>query len=180
MTPLPLSCAMPVLAMAVVAAASAQTVTPIHPGQAGSPHVRYEREVEGVHVSIEYGRPRLKGRALADLAPAGRIWRTGADEATTFRASRALVLGPHVLEAGHYSLYTIPGPREWMLVVNADHGQWGTVYDAARDVLRVPMTVRSGQPMAEELTISIERAATGHELRIGWGDVLAAVSIRAK
>jgi hypothetical protein len=167
--------------LALLAGASAgagpQRVTPVHAGTGGSPHVRYEHDLAGTVVTIEYGRPALEGRPLEALIPEGRVWRTGADEATVLRTPAALTLGPFALPPGSYSLYTIPAPREWMLIVNRAVGQWGTSYDPARDALRVPMTVRRLEQPVERLTIAIEPRERGGELSISWGLVRASLAI---
>jgi DUF2911 family protein len=81
-----------VLVLAFGSIVSAQKTTPIHPGQAGSPHVRTDWAIDGANISIEYGRPSLKGRVLGkDVEPIeGQEWRVGADEATTLKTNKLL------------------------------------------------------------------------------------------
>ena len=84
-----------VLAAAIVAAVfgvtlTAQKTTPVHPGKGGSPHVKTAWVIDGANISIEYGRPALKGREEAKLMPAGSVWRMGADEQTTLVTDKAL------------------------------------------------------------------------------------------
>ena len=90
---------------------SAQKTTPVHPGKGGSPHVRTEWTVDGANISIEYGRPSLKGRPEAQVMPPGQPWRTGADEATTLKTDKPLKFGTLALPAGTYTLYRVPGDR---------------------------------------------------------------------
>ena len=82
--------------MAVMVAAgislSAQKTTQVHPGKGGSPHVKSEWTIDGANISIEYGRPSVKGRSDGELMPEGRPWRTGADEATVLTTDKALTL----------------------------------------------------------------------------------------
>jgi hypothetical protein len=173
-----------VLAVAVAATAivfgtavHAQKTSQVHPGKAGSPHVRTEWAVDGANVSIEYGRPSLKGRVPGkDIDPYdGREWRTGADEATTLTSDRALRFGTLNLPAGTYTLYTVPGATEWQLVVSTKTGQWGIPYPKGEDLGRVPMTVGKTSGPVEQLTISIDDTAAGGTLRIEWGTTSATV-----
>src|SRR5215203_7481721 len=80
----------------------AQTTTQVHPGKGGSPHVRSEWTVDGAKITVEYGRPSLKGRTETELMAPGREWRTGADEATTLTTDKALMIGSVHLPAGTY------------------------------------------------------------------------------
>ena len=83
---------------------SAQKTTPVHEGKGGSPHVRTEWTVDGAAISIEYGRPSLKGRTVGkDVAPYGRVWRAGADEATTLKTDKPLQFGSLSVPAGTYA-----------------------------------------------------------------------------
>jgi hypothetical protein len=95
-------------AVALSPALTAQKTTEIHPGRGGSPHVKTEWTIDGANITIEYGRPLLKGREEATLMPPGKPWRTGADEATMLTTDRALTFGTLKLEPGTYTLNTIP------------------------------------------------------------------------
>jgi hypothetical protein len=159
-------------------AVQAQSVTLLHEGTGGSPHVRLETTVRGARLSLEYGRPHLKGRPLSSLAPTGRVWRTGADEATTLITDRALQFGAVRVPAGRYTLYTIPGEREWLLVINAQTGQWGTRYDESRDLGRLAMKLSAAAMPMEQLTISIAETADGGAIALNWGTVIAVVEFR--
>jgi cytochrome c556 len=160
---------------ATSAPATAQKTTQVHPGKGGSPHVRTESTIDGAHISIEYGRPFLKGRDLKEVAPPGREWRTGADEATTLTTDRALRFGTLNVPAGTYTLYTVPGETEWQLVVSKKTGQWGIPYPKGEDLGRVPMTVGKTSAPVEQLTISVADTAAGGTLRIDWGTTSATV-----
>lgn len=167
-------------AMAVMIGAgitsTAQKTTQIHPGKGGSPHVRTSWTVDGANITIEYGRPSLKGRPEAQLMPPGQEWRTGADEATTLITDKALMIGPLHVPAGTYTLYTVPGPTEWQLVVSKKTGQWGVPYPKGEDFGRAPMTVTKAAAPVEQLTISIEDTPQGGNLVIAWGTTKASAS----
>ena len=138
-----------VFAVAFAAAAlfgaslEAQKTTELKVGSGGSPHVRTEWTIDGGNVSIEYGRPSLKGRTPGkDVDPyEGREWRTGADEATTLKTDKALKFGALTVPAGTYTLYTIPTGGTWQLVVSKKTGQWGIPYPKGEDLGRAPMTL---------------------------------------
>lgn len=164
------------LAVGLAPATSAQQTTEVHPGKGGSPHVRSQWTVDGAKISIEYGRPSLKGRTVGkDVAPVGKEWRTGADEATTLVTDRALTFGSLAVPAGTYTLYTVPGETEWQLIVSKKTGQWGVPYPAGEDLGRVPMKVDKATAPAEQLTFAIEDTAPGGTLTISWGTTVARV-----
>jgi len=153
----------------MTAGAAAQKTTEVHPGKGGSPHVRTEWKVDGAALSIEYGRPFLKNRSISTVAPYGKVWRAGADEATTLKTDKALKFGTLSVPAGTYTLFAIPGEAEWQLVINKQTGQWGTVYSQDQDLGRVPMKVGKATNAAEQLTWAIDDTPTGAALRLDWG-----------
>jgi hypothetical protein len=156
--------------------ASAQETTPVHPGRGGSPHVRSAWTVDGAKISIEYGKPFLKGRTVGkEVAPFGKEWRTGADEATTLVTDKALKFGSLAVPAGTYTIYTLPGEGEWQLIISKKTGQWGIPYPAGQDLGRVPMKVEKASAPAEQLTISIDDTASGGTLKVSWGTTVASV-----
>ena len=163
----------PVTALALAGLCSAplgaQKTTQLKPGGGGSPHVRSEWAVDGANISIEYGRPYVKGRPITEVAPAGQEWRTGADEATTIKTDKALMFGTLHVTPGTYTLYTLPSDGKWQLIISKKTGQWGTPYPKGEDVGRVPITTGNAPAAAELLTISIEDTRAGATLHIDWG-----------
>lgn len=163
------------LAVTGGALASQQTVV-IHPGKGGSPHVRTTAMVDGATLAVEYGRPSLKGRPESQLVPAGDVWRTGADEATTLITDKMLMFGTFHVPAGTYTLYTVPGADSWQLVISKATGQWGIPYPGPeQDLVRLPMTVSRTDAPVEQLTITIEDTAAGGTLHIAWGTTRASI-----
>ena len=150
-------------------------VTPIHDGQAGSPHVRVEWDLSGANMSLTYGRPFLRGRTVGDSVEPldGRVWRLGADEATTFTTDRDLMVGAAHVPAGEYTLWTISNGDATELIISYETGQWGTDYDESRDLGRTPMTVGTLDTRAEQLTLHIEN----REFRFEWDSTVASVPI---
>jgi hypothetical protein len=159
---------------AMTVGVGAQKMTDIHPGKGGSPHVRSDWTVDGAAISIEYGRPFLKGRAIGkEVAPNGQIWRAGADEATTLKTDKPLKFGSLAVPAGTYTLWVVPGEKEWQLVVSKAIGQWGTQYREGEDLGRVRMNVGAAKAAAEQLTYHIDDTPKGATLRLEWGTASA-------
>ncbi len=156
---------------------SAQKTVDVHPGMAGSPHVRTEWTIDGAKVSIEYGRPALKGRVPGkDIDPyEGKEWRTGADEQTTLVTDRAIKFGTLSVPAGTYGLHSIPVKGQWQLIVSKRPSGWGIPYPAGQDLGRVPMTMGKAPSTAERLTISIDDTPAGATLHIDWAGTRASL-----
>jgi hypothetical protein len=129
-------------------------------------------QIGGSTLWIDYGRPALRGRNVWTNGVLGdTLWRTGANAATEFRTSRALRINGQTLPAGAYTLWThvLPRNARYELVFNSQTGQWGTVHDPARDVLRVPLTQRNARTSAERFTMAIESSGGGGVLAMQWG-----------
>lgn len=171
-----LTAAAAVLAVIGSATLGAQTTTQVHPGKAGSPHVKSEWTVGGAKISITYGRPSLKGRSVGkEVAPFGEPWRLGADEATTLVTDKPLKFGKLTVPAGEHTLYTVPGEKGWELIVSTKTGQWGIPYPEGSDLGRAPMTAGKTKEPVELLTISIVPAKAGGTLRVDWGGTSASI-----
>ncbi len=151
------------------------TLTSIHDGQAGSPRVKVDWEVDGAKISISYGRPFLKGRIVGESVEPleGRIWRLGADEATLFTTDRDLMMGAAHVPAGEYTLWTIADGDVTELIINYETGQWGTGYDESRNLGRTPMVLGTLDTPAEQLILNINDG----DLRVEWGAMVASVPI---
>ncbi len=147
----------------------------VHSGNGGSPHVTTAWVVEGANISITYGRPYLKGRVVGDsVAPkADRVWRLGADEATTLVTDRDLMLGSAHVPAGEYTLWTTYMDDELHLIINTETGQWGTAYDADNDLAHAAMDVGELAIPADQLILKIEDSKLGFE----WGTMTASVPL---
>ncbi len=154
---------------------SAQKTTPVHPGKGGSPHVKTAWVIDGANITIEYGRPLVKGRTDAALMPPGEPWRTGADEATVLVTDKALKFGTYSVPAGTYTINTQPGDKEWQLIFGKleKPGQWGVGYQKNLEIGRTPMTPGKTKAPVESLTISIDDTPQGATLRIEWGGTSA-------
>ena len=157
----------------MAATVQAQKTTEMGKGSGGSAHVKTEWNIGGANISITYGRPSLKGRAEADMMPAGKEWRTGADEATIITSDKMLMFGGVHLPAGTYTINTVPGAKEWTIVLGTlgKPGQWGIPYQKNLELGRAPMTLGKAKTPAEMVTFSIDKGANGPVLRMEWGTV---------
>jgi hypothetical protein len=164
-----------VMAVAFGVTVGAQKVTPLKAGSGGSAHERVEWTVDGAKISIEYGRPSLKGRTPGkDIDPfEGKEWRTGADEQTTLKTDKALKFGSLAVPAGTYGLHTIPVNGTWQLIISKRASGWGIPYPAGQDLGRVPMTMSKPAKAAEQLTISVDDTPAGGALNVEWGGTKA-------
>lgn len=123
---------------------------------------------DGVTIDIDYSKPSLKGRQIGvDIAPFGKVWRTGANEATTFEVNKDVSVQGKPLSAGKYSLYSIPGEQHVTLIFNKVWDQWGTRYDEAQDVLRVEAAPIATADSVEQFTINGTKDGT---VTLLWGN----------
>ena len=150
--------------------AVAQKTTDMGTGGGGSPHARTEWTIDGAHLSIEYGRPFLKGRPEAQMMPAGQPWRTGADAATTLTTDKQLKFGSLSLAPGSYTINTEPGAA-WTLILGklGTPNQPGVPYKPELEIGRAPMRTGKTKAPVEQVTISIDDTPAGATLRIEWG-----------
>lgn len=167
------------VALAVAGILSAQETKQVHPGKGGSPHVTTTYNMGGKSVAITYGRPSKKNRVIfGQTIPFGKVWRLGADEATTLEIGADMMIGPLHVVAGKYTLYAIPGEKEWTLVISKQTGQWGTVYKADQDYGRTAMKLTKASSPAEQLTITIEGSGNDRTLKVAWDDAVATVPVQ--
>ena len=155
----------------------AQKTTQVHPGTAGSPHVRTEWTIDGAAISIEYGRPFLKGRPESQMMPNGQPWRTGADQATVITSNKPLKFGTVNLPAGTHTINTQPGDQGWQLILGRleKPGQWGIPYNASLEIGRAPMTLGKTAAPVEQVTFSIADTPAGATLSLEWGTKKASI-----
>jgi Protein of unknown function (DUF2911) len=132
---------------------------PLSPPQ----EVKWTRNNKGI--TINYSAPSKRGRAvMGELVPYGKVWRTGANAATTLTTDVDVMFGSLHVPAGKYTLFTIPGEKEWTLIVNKQTGQWGTNYDEKQDLGRVKMKVAPLKDTAEQMAFTIDDKA----LALSW------------
>ena len=136
----------------------------------------------GKSIKTDYSSPRMKGRKIyGGLVPFGEVWRNGANEATTFVTSSDVVVGGKTVPAGSYTIFTIPNPDKWTLIINKKTGEWGIPYKYESDELaRVDMKVSKLPSTMENFTIAYDKSAGGCTLREDWENTRASVDITAK
>jgi hypothetical protein len=138
----------------------------------------------GKAISVEYGRPSLKGRSVADLLgqlKPGDFWRLGADKSTTFSTAADLQFGDVTVPTGQYSVWAQRGAEDsWKLVFNKQHGQWGTQHDASQDLASVPLEQTKASDSAEMVTINLAEQGAGAVIAIQWGDMKLTANFTAK
>ena len=139
---------------------------------------------DGKTIKIDYSSPRAKGRKIFGeasekaLVPYGQIWRTGANDATTFVTDTNVTVGGKAVPAGSYTIFTVPKADAWSLVISKKTGEWGTDYPGEKeDLLRVPMTVSKTSVPVENFTIAFDQAGSKCTLRIEWENTRASVEI---
>ena len=159
--------------------AAAQKTESLGVGGGGSPHVKTTWTVNGATISIAYGRPSLKGRPEAQLMPAAKPWRTGADEATIITTDKPLTFGEVKLAPGTYTINTEPGDKDWHLILGKldKPGQWGIPYQQQLELGRVPMKLTRASKPAEQVTINVDADATP-TLKVEWGTVVASAPFK--
>lgn len=132
-------------------------------------------------VTIMYNRPGVKGRVIwGGLVPYDKVWRTGANEATTITLSQAVKINGQPLPAGTYSFHTIPGKTSWTLIFNKTAEQWGSYdYDASKDALRIQVTPVTG-PNQEWMAFSFSDVSTdGATVELAWEKLRVPFKIEA-
>ena len=137
--------------------------------------------IGAAHVSIDYGRPALRGRDVWTNGVLGdTLWRTGANAATQLFTDAGIVIGGTVVPAGTYSLWTAASAGGYRLVVNTQHGQWGTEHNAGQDFARIPLRETAVSPPVERFTIALQPQGSATLLTMTWGGKQLGVPITAK
>jgi hypothetical protein len=150
------------------------------PSKPASPRGTAEITLAGKKITIDYGRPSMRGRKIfGELVPYGQVWRTGANEATHLTTEAALEVGGVLVPAGKYTLYTLPSEGGWKLIINKQTGQWGTEYNQKQDLARVDMKKELIQIPIEQFTISfLPKGGDGATLRLDWEKTRAQVDLK--
>lgn len=122
-----------------------------------SPPAELRGTIDSAEIAVFYSAPAVKGRLIwGELVPYGKIWRTGANEATVFETNKGLLIQDQVLAAGKYALFTIPGENEWTFIFNSEWNQWGAFkYDNAKDILRIKVPVEKSSTFNERMKFEI-------------------------
>ena len=142
-----------------------------------SPPAEVTKKVGDATITIKYSQPSMRGREIyGDLVPFNEVWRTGANEATTFETDKDLMINGKKLPAGKYALFTIPGEEEWTIIFNSKHDQWGAYsYKEEDDVLRVKATPEKHKK-TEKMTFVITEEGV---INLDWAETRVPFTIKA-
>jgi len=137
---------------------------------------------DGKSVKVDYSSPRMKGSKIyGGLVPYGEVWRTGANEATTFVTDTNLTVGGKDVPAGHYTIFTVPNADKWVLIINKKTGEWGIPYKYEGDELaRVDMMVGKTSGPVENFTIGFDQKGSSCTMHLDWENTRASVDIAEK
>jgi len=130
-------------------------------------------------VKVTYSRPQLKGRSLDKLAPAKKVWRTGANESTEITFYKDVTIGDKPVKAGTYSLFTIPGENEWTIIINKDLNAWGSyMYKEDQDVARITAKVTKNPKSVEAFAVAFDGKDDAFSMFLAWGTTLVTVPFK--
>jgi hypothetical protein len=137
---------------------------------------------DGKTITIDYSSPRAKGRKIfGDLVPYGEVWRTGANEATTFVTTANLTAEGKEIPPGNYTIFTIPAQDKWTLIVNKHTGEWGIPYKyESEELARVPMSVSKTSAPVENFTIELNQSGGSCTLQMSWENTQASIKLSEK
>lgn len=142
-------------------------------------HFAHDRkEGEKAIIRVTYSRPLKNGREVfGKLVPYGKVWRTGANEATEIKFYQDVDFGGKKVKAGSYSLFTIPAEKEWVVILNSDLDYWGAYkYNEKNDVVRVPASVTSVTQPLENFSIQFEKKGDKQGvMKFAWDTTVAEV-----
>ncbi len=128
---------------------------------------------------VIYSRPQKKSRKIfGKLVEYGKVWRTGANEATEITLYHDMSIGEKKVPAGTYTLYTVPGETEWTIILNKDINVWGAYnYDESKDVARVVVPVKSAAAPIEAFSMTFLAVENGAKLMMGWDEVYVEIPL---
>lgn len=147
-----------------------------------SPPASTSVNCRGKKLSIKYGAPSMRKRVIfGGLEPYHKVWRAGANDATALHTSADLEMGGLVIPKGDYTLFVWLDPAQWLLIVNRQTGQSGLVYDRARDLGRVPMTMSRPPKPIERFKITLTRVSDDEgRLQLAWENTVAEVQFHVR
>ncbi|MDA7558464.1 DUF2911 domain-containing protein [Flavobacteriaceae bacterium] len=145
---------------------NAQKFTPIDKSPMDAASFPSSYKVSDKTVKVTYGRPQLKGRSLSELIPNGKQWRTGANEAVEITFYKNMQVAGTEIQAGTYTLSTIPGEREWTLIFSSDLNVWGSYfYNKDNDVARIIVETSQAKDVLEAFSIAFDDEGN---MFLGW------------
>ncbi|MBP6478720.1 MAG: DUF2911 domain-containing protein [Chitinophagaceae bacterium] len=148
-----------------------------------SPEASFTQQLVKGEITITYSRPLARGRKVfGGLVPFDSLWRTGASGATTIHITEEIIIGDKTLNAGKYALFTIPGEKEWTIIINADttlHGAFG--YDIKKDIHRFKVKSEKAHSFSEAFTIDLNEIINkgGGFLNLTWENTAIKIPIKS-
>jgi len=137
---------------------------------------------DGKTITVDYCSPRMKGRKIfGDLVPYGEVWRTRANEATTFVTTASLTAEGKDIPAGNYTIFTVTTQDKWTLIVNKHTGEWGIPYKyESEELARVAMSVSKTSGTVENFTINLNQSDGSCTLQLSWENTQASIKFSEK
>jgi Protein of unknown function (DUF2911) len=151
--------------------------------QVASPPARAAcKFADGKTITVNYSSPRMRGRKIfGDLVPFGEVWRAGADDATSFVPNVDVTVGGKNVPAGRYTIFILPTPAKWTLIISKQVGEFGIPYPGEQyDFARVEMKVSKLSTPLENFTISFDQTGAGCTMKMDWETTRAAIDIAEK
>jgi hypothetical protein len=174
----PRSIAILVLVIALLPVSSAQQDKTQRPSPPATTSCKFDDEKT---INTNYSSPRMKGRRIfGEVVPFGQVWRTGANEATTFVTDTDLSVAGKEIPAGSYTLFTLPAADKWTLIISKKTGEPGTPYPEGEDLLRVDMKVSRTEAPRENFTIAYHKKDAVCSLVVSWERTQATVDLAEK
>jgi hypothetical protein len=137
---------------------------------------------DGKTITVDYSSPRAKGRKIfGELVPYGQVWRTGANDATTFVTTATLSAEGKDIPAGNYTIFTLPEQNKWTLIVSKHTGEWGIPYKyESEELVRIPMSVSKTPSPVENFTISFDQGGSTCTMKVSWEETQASLQLSEK
>ena len=133
-------------------------------------------------IRVIYSRPAMHERKIfgteqdSSLVPFNKVWRTGANESTEIKLYKDMMIGDKKVEAGTYTLFSIPGEKEWTVILNKDNDTWGAYgYKQERDLVRITTPTRKTSTAIEDFSIVFQPNDNGTDMLMGWGNTYVQV-----
>jgi len=145
-------------------------------GAPASPPAKASGKIGDANITIDYSSPSVKGRKIfGELEPYGKVWRAGANKATTFQTDKDIMVEGKALPAGKYALFVIPTESDWTVVFNKTADQWGAFkYDQSQDALRVTVKPKKSDALTEKLAYDVNN----NGIVLKWENVELPVAIK--
>ncbi|PWJ56943.1 Protein of unknown function (DUF2911) [Dyadobacter jejuensis] len=151
-----------------------------------SPEAKAAFSKNELDIKVKFSRPAKKGRFIfgreqdGALVPYGKVWRTGANEATVLEVGQSINFAGEAVAAGAYSLWSVPGQGGWQVILNSESGQWGTEYNDGKDLFKVNVPIRVRPQVQEMFDIYFEEQPEGVNMILSWDQTEAIIPITAQ